>query len=401
MGSPPASSAAASSVVRRAIVIVLDSVGCGAAPDAAKYGDEGANTLGHIAQRVCGMTLPYLQKYGLGNITTVLGVPPAIVPAGAFGMMREASAGKDTSTGHWEMAGLWLAEPFCTFPTGFPGEIIDAFKQRAGRGVLGNKAASGTEIIEELGPLHARSGDFIVYTSADSVFQVAAHEEVVPLDELYRACKIAREILDPYHVGRVIARPFVGAPGQYQRTYNRKDFSMLPPEPTVLDAIREGGMPVVGVGKIGDIFAGQGLTEDVHTEGNADGLRKTLELMDRVDRGLIFVNLVDFDMLYGHRNNPSGYYKCLREFDAFLPAIEAKLRAGDLVVLTADHGNDPTTPGTDHTREHVPLLVFGPSCAPGRALGTRSTFADVGATLAEAFGVRPPPHGTSFLGEIA
>jgi phosphopentomutase len=384
----------------RIILLVMDSVGCGELPDAAAYGDVGTNTLGNIARFMGGMTLPYLQKYGLGNLTTILGVPPVARPAGAYGKMIEASAGKDTTTGHWELAGLRVEKPFATFPNGFPAEILEPFRHQTGRGVLGNKAASGTVILDELGAEHVRTGDLIVYTSADSVFQIAAHEEVVPLDELYRACTVARQILDNWYVGRVIARPFVGKDGAWKRTYNRKDFSMVPPEPTVLDHIAAAGLPVVGIGKIPDIYAGRGITEGVHTEGNADGLAKTLEIMARVDRGLIFNNLVDFDMLYGHRNNPEGYYGCLREFDAWLPALEQALRPGDLVLVTADHGNDPTTPSTDHSREHVPILGFGPACAAGRDLGVRQTFSDVGATLAEAFGVQAPRFGTSFLGAL-
>jgi phosphopentomutase len=386
----------------RIILLVMDSVGCGELPDADTYGDVGSNTLGNTARFVGGMTLPYLQKYGLGNLTTILGVPPVARPAGGYGKMIEASAGKDTTTGHWEIAGLRVEKPFATFPHGFPPEILEPWQARTGRGILGNKAASGTVILDELGAEHVKTGAFIVYTSADSVFQVAAHEEVVPIEELYRACAAARAILDPWYVGRVIARPFVGTgTGAWKRTYNRKDFSMVPPEPTVLDAIAGAGLPVVGIGKIPDIYAGRGVTEAVHTEGNADGLKQTLEIMARVDRGLIFNNLVDFDMLYGHRNNPDGYYGCLREFDAWLPALEAALRPDDLVLVTADHGNDPTTPSTDHSREHVPILAFGPACAAGRDLGVRRTFADVGATLAQAFGVAPPRHGTSFLEALA
>jgi phosphopentomutase len=316
--------------------------------------------------------------------------------------MAEASAGKDTTTGHWEIAGLRIDRGFATFPDGFPPAIIDPFVAQCGRGILGNKAASGTEILKELGDEHRKTGKLIVYTSADSVFQVAAHEETVPLEELYRACKVARMILDEHRVGRVIARPFVGdTPATYKRTYNRKDFAMLPPEPTVLDSIRGAGLPVVGIGKIEDIYAGQGITRGIHSEGNADGLARTLVLLDSVREGLIFNNLVDFDMLYGHRRDAPGYYACLKQFDAFLPLLERKLREGDLVLITADHGNDPTAPGTDHTREYVPILAFGPACAAARNLDTRTTFADVGATLAEIFHVAPPPNGKSFLGEIS
>jgi phosphopentomutase len=387
--------------VNRVILIVLDSVGCGELPDADRYGDTGADTLGNTARFVGGMTLPYLQKYGIGNLTTILGVPPVARPAGAYGKMEEASAGKDTTTGHWEIAGLRVEKPFSLFPDGFPPEILEPFKQRTGRGVLGNMPASGTVILDELGEEHVRTGDLIVYTSGDSVFQIAAHEDVVPVEELYAASRIAREILDAHYVGRVIARPFVGTPGAWKRTYNRKDFSMVPPEPTVLDALAGAGLPVVGIGKIEDIYAGRGITEGIHSEGNVDGLKKTLEVMQRVPRGVVFNNLVDFDMLYGHRNNPDGYYGCLREFDAFVPQLEDALAPGDRVMITADHGNDPTTVSTDHTREHVPILVFGPGCPAGRDLGTRKTFSDIGATLAEVFGVAPPRFGTSFLSEIA
>jgi phosphopentomutase len=388
-------------MINRVILIVLDSVGCGELPDADRYGDAGADTLGNTARHVGGMTLPYLQKYGIGNLTTILGVPPAPRPAGAYGKMAEASAGKDTTTGHWELAGLRVEKPFSLFPEGFPDEILEPFRRRTGRGVLGNKPASGTVILDELGAEHVKTGDLIVYTSGDSVFQIAAHEEVVPVEELYAACRIAREILDAHYVGRVIARPFVGTPGAWKRTYNRKDFSMVPPEPTVLDGLATAGLPVVGIGKIEDIYAGRGITEGIHSEGNADGLELMLQAMARTPRGLLMNNLVDFDMLYGHRNNPTGYYGCLRDFDAFVPRLEDALAPGDRVMITADHGNDPTTVSTDHTREHVPILVFGPGCPEGRDLGTRQTFSDVGATLAEAFGVSPPRHGTSFLSEIA
>jgi phosphopentomutase len=386
--------------VERVVLIVMDSVGCGELPDAVAYGDVGSDTLGNTSRAVGGMTLPYLQKYGLGNLTTILGVPPAARPAGAFGKMEEASAGKDTTTGHWEIAGLRIERPFALFPQGFPPEILDPFVSQVGRAILGNKHASGTVILDELGDEHVRTGKLIVYTSGDSVFQIAAHENVVPLEELYRASRIARKILDDHYVGRVIARPFVGdGKGRWKRTYNRKDFSMIPPEPTVLDAISE-KLPVVGIGKIPDIYAGRGITESVHTEGNLDGIDKTQEALSRTPRGLVFVNLVDFDMLYGHRNDPPGYYRCLREFDAAIPRLEAALRPGDVVLLTADHGNDPTTVSTDHTREHVPILVFGPECRAGRDLGTRKTFSDVGATLAEVFGVTPPRWGTSFLSQL-
>jgi len=388
--------------IERVILIVLDSVGAGATPDADSYGDAGSNTLGHVAEAAGGADLPTLASYGLGNILPLRGLKPARAPRGAFGKCAELSAGKDTATGHWELAGLRIDRPFRTFSDGFPEEILAPFRQRTGRGVLGNTAASGTEIIQRLGAEHVATGDLIVYTSADSVFQVAAHEDVVPVAELHQICRIAREILDPYYVGRVIARPFVGArPGEYVRTYNRRDFAMPPPEPTVLDRLHGAGLPVIGIGKIPDIYSGHGISEDIHTEGNLDGMRHTLEVMGRVERGLVFVNLVDFDTLYGHRRDPSGYYACLREFDGQLAALAAAIDPGrDLVMITADHGNDPTFPGTDHTREYVPILAFGPPSAGDVDLGTRASFADVGATVAEALGVARPPNGESFLASL-
>ncbi len=385
--------------IDRVLLVVLDSCGCGAMPDAASYGDAGADTLGNLSRHVGGMTLPHLEAYGLGHLTAILGVPPAAAPRGAFGKMREASAGKDTTTGHWEMTGLEVRRPFPTFPDGFPPELIAAFATEIGRGVLGNKPASGTTILDELGPEHMKTGAVIVYTSADSVFQIAAHEDIVPLDELYRICEIARRYCDALPIARVIARPFVGQPGAWKRTYNRRDFSMPPPEPTVLDAIAKAGLPVVGVGKIWDIFAGHGVTENVHSEGNRDGLERTLAALDRTPRGLVFLNLVDFDMLYGHRRDPAGYYAALREFDAYLPRLVEKLGPRDLLLITADHGNDPTFPGTDHTREFVPILAVGGAAlhAAGRDLGTRSGFYDIGQTLADAFGLRPLSRGESLL----
>jgi phosphopentomutase len=332
-------------------------------------------------------------------VTPILGVPPVARPAASWGRMAERSAGKDTITGHWEMMGVPLSEPLSLFPRGFPPEVLDPWIAATGvPGVLANRAASGTQILEELGEEHQRTGKPIVYTSADSVFQVAAHEETVPLETLYAWCREARRILDPLRVARVIARPFVGKPGAYQRTYNRRDFSMPPPRPTVLDRLADAGVPVVGVGKIGDIFDRRGIATDVHTEGNADGLRRTEALLRELDHGFLFVNLVDFDMLYGHRNDPAGYARALEELDGALPAIVAALRPGDALAITADHGCDPTTPSTDHSREYVPLLVHAPGRGGG-ALGTRRSFADLGATVAAFFGV-PQEAGTSFLGEI-
>jgi phosphopentomutase len=386
--------------LRRAIVIVADGVGCGGAPDAAAYGDEGADTIGHVARAAGGLALPNLGALGVGHLTAIAGVTPATAPRGAFGAMQEASAGKDTITGHWEMAGLITDRAMPTYPDGFPTEITEPLRAAAGRGLLGNKPASGTAIIDELGARHLATGDLILYTSADSVLQIAAHEEVVPLPELYRICEAARAIADRHNIGRVIARPFVGAPGAFRRTYNRRDFSLVPPAPTLLDGIRDAGLDVVGVGKISDIFAARGLTKSLHSEGNDDGMRLTLEALGALDRGLLFVNLVDFDMLYGHRNDAAGFARALVALDAWLPALEAAMRPGDAAFVTADHGNDPTTPGTDHTRERVPLLAFGPGLRPA-ALGVRPSFCDLGQTIAAGLGVPPLPHGASFLGAVA
>jgi phosphopentomutase len=382
--------------VDRVILIVLDSCGCGAAPDAAAYGDAGADTLGNMSLTLGGLTLPHLQGLGLGHLTTILGVPPVAAPRGAFGKMREASAGKDTTTGHWEMAGLQVGTAFPTFPHGFPTEMMERFARLSGRGWLGNKTASGTEIIEELGAEHMKTGKLIVYTSADSVFQIAAHEEIVPVEELYRIGAIARQLCDELPVARVIARPFVGEPGSFKRTYNRRDFSMPPPSATILDSIADAKLPVIGVGKIWDIFAGRGVTENVHSEGNSDGMARTLAAMERLERGLIFTNLVDFDMLYGHRRDPAGYYRALQEFDAFLPKLQQRLGLRDVVVITADHGNDPTYRGTDHTREYVPLIAMSRHAA-GHDLGVRNGFYDIAQTLADAFALPARERGVSFL----
>ncbi|WP_027719251.1 phosphopentomutase [Desulfovirgula thermocuniculi] len=384
----------------RVTLIVLDGVGIGALPDAPRYGDEGSNTLLHVSRAVGGLHLPHLAKMGLGNITFIEGVPPQDRPLAAFGRMAEASAGKDTTTGHWEIAGLILERPFPVYPQGFPPELIRLFEERIGRPVLGNKPASGTAIIEELGDLHMRTGYPIVYTSADSVFQIAAHEEVIPLEELYRMCRIAREILTGEHaVGRVIARPFTGVPGSFRRTANRKDFSLPPPEPTLLDLLKENGLAVLAVGKIEDIFAGRGITEALHTKDNMDGVDAILQFMHRREPGLIMANLVDFDTLYGHRNDPHGYARALRDFDERLPEIVEALLPQEVLIITADHGCDPTTASTDHSREFVPLLVYGQKIRAGVDLGTRQTFADVAATVAELFGLRYP-RGTSFAREV-
>lgn len=386
---------------RRLVILVADGVGCGDAPDAADYGDSKANTLANLARRVGGLALPNLARLGLGNTTAILGVPPSAAPTAAVGRMAEASAGKDTITGHWEMAGLWTDEPMTTYPRGFPVEITSRLEAIAGRPLLGNKVASGTEIIDELGAIHLGTGGLILYTSADSVLQIAAHEDVVPLPELYRICQAARVLADEHRIGRVIARPFVGAPGAFRRTYNRRDFSLVPPQPTLCDRLTAAGIPVIGVGKIWDIFAGRGISTSLHTEGNADGMRATLDAVDALGHGLLFVNLVDFDMLYGHRNDAPGFAAALADLDAWLPRLEARLRGGDAVFLTADHGNDPTTPGTDHTRERVPVLAFGPRIRP-LDLGQRTSFSDLGQSIATAFALTPPlGHGHDFWREIA
>ena len=384
---------------RRIIWIVLDSVGIGEMPDAAAYGDAGSDTLGNIARRRP-LRLPNLCSLGLGNIKPLEGLPPAAEPAGSFGRCALASPGKDTTTGHWEMAGIHLDKPFPLYPHGFPREIMDEFERRIARRTLGNKAASGTEIVQELGAEHMRTGSPIVYTSADSVFQVAAHEEVIPLWEQYKICETARALLrGPHEVGRVIARPFIGSPGNFTRTPNRHDYAVPPPRGMLLDQLEEHGVPVYSVGKIFDVFLGRGIEESAKTKNNADGMAKTLEAMQSQDRGLIFVNLVDFDQQYGHRNDMEGYGAALEEFDAWLPAFEGALRSGDLAILTADHGCDPTIPGTDHSREYVPLLAFGPGARSGIDLGLRGSLADIGQTVAANFGA-VLEHGTSFLRQI-
>jgi len=386
--------------VSRFIIVVLDGVGIGALPDAGKYGDEGSNTLVNTARAVGGLKLPNLARLGLGNIAEIPGVLPAANPAGSFGKMAERSPGKDTTTGHWEIAGLILDRPFPVYPNGFPQELIEFFEERIGRRVLGNKVASGTEIIAELGAEHMRTGYPIVYTSADSVFQVAAHEEIIPVQELYRICRIARDLLTGEHaVARVIARPFIGRPGAFIRTARRHDFSLQPPGPTILDVLKENGLAVLAVGKIADIFAGRGISRTAHTTDNMDGVEKTIEFIKDNGRGIIFTNLVDFDMVYGHRNDASGYAEALTAFDRRLPEIIGALSAGDILIITGDHGCDPTTPSTDHSREYVPVLVYGWHVRPGVNLGVRTTFADVAATIAELFDL-PFKAGTSFAKDI-
>jgi len=384
----------------RAIVIVMDSVGIGELPDAAAYGDQGSDTIGNIAKQVP-LRLPTLRALGLGRVANLGGAAPPARPRGAVGRMAEASAGKDSVTGHWEMMGIVLDRPFPVFPHGFSDDVIQEFSRRTGRGVLGNKAASGTTIIDELGPEHMRTGSLIVYTSADSVFQIAAHEHVVPVPELYRACEAAYALVgEGLGVGRVIARPFVGAPGSFKRTANRKDYALPPAGETLLDRVTAASLPVVAIGKIEDLFAGRGITTAVHTRSDDHGMDEVERQMASVDRGLIFTNLVDFDTQYGHRNDTVGYAANLERFDARLSAVLPKLRDDDLFVVTADHGNDPTTPSTDHAREYVPLVVTGGHVRAGVDLGTRRTFADLGQTLAEVFGVGRLQHGTSFLPQI-
>jgi len=386
----------------RAVLIVLDGVGIGEAPDAHEYGDEGSNTLVNTARSVGGLHLPHLARLGLGLLADIPGVPKVARAQGAYGTMRERARGKDTTSGHWEIAGIILDRAFPTYPNGFPPDVIQAFEKAIGRKVLGNKPASGTVIIEELGKEHMETGWPIVYTSADSVFQIAAHEEVIPLDELYRMCQQAREILQGEHaVGRVIARPFIGEPGSFQRTAGRKDFSLPPPRPTILDRLARQDIAVHAVGKIYDIFAGSGITTWTATKDNMDTVDKTIEAIKEIAApALIFANCVDFDAVYGHRNNAQGFAQALEAFDARLPEILATLRPKDLLLIVADHGNDPTTPSTDHSREIVPLLVAGHGVQPV-FLGQRETFADVAATLAALFGVEPPEAGTSFLDELA
>lgn len=384
---------------RRAVILVLDGVGIGEAPDAARYGDAGSDTLGHVCRVVRDLALPNLERTGLGNIKPLDRVHATSAPEGAWGLLQPASAGKDSTTGHWEIAGLHLARPFPTYPEGFPAEVIEAFSKATGRGVIGNVAASGTEIIDRLGEEHQRTGKWIVYTSADSVFQVAAHEQTVPLEELYAACQTARrQLVSPHDVSRVIARPFGGAPGAYKRTANRRDYSIEPPGETLLDALAAAGVPRAGVGKVDDLFAGRAIRSR-HTSGNAEGIRFILEWLQGEQGGLLFANLVDFDTLFGHRNDAAGFARALREFDDALPAIRAALREDDLLFITADHGNDPTTVSTDHARENAPVLVLGDAVHPV-SVGTRSTFADLGATVAEWLNVGFRGAGTSFLSAV-
>lgn len=383
------------------ILIILDGVGVGELPDADLYGDKGSNTLGNISKSIGQINLPNLQKLGLGNIITINGVEPAAKPMASYGKMAEISKGKDSTTGHWEISGLKVEFDFNYFPNGFPVEIINKFIELTGvKGVLGNKAASGTEIINELGDEHLKTGYPIVYTSADSVFQIAAHEQYFGLENLYRICEITRNqiLIPPLVVGRVIARPFVGENGNYKRTTNRKDYSLDPPSKTILDYLQQNGINTIAIGKINDLFNHRGINVSEHTKSNAEGMKTLLEYVSMVSSSFVFVNLVDFDVYYGHRNDAKGFYEALKEFDDFIPLLLNKLGENDRLIITADHGNDPTTPSTDHSREYVPLLYYGKNKRANN-LGTRNTFADVGKTIAEYFKVKTDLFGESFLNQ--
>ena len=385
--------------MKRAAIIVLDGVGIGAAPDAAAYGDVGSDTLGNVSRAVGGLHLPNLEACGLGRIAALEGVRPVRDPKGAWGLMQPASAGKDSTTGHWEIAGVHLAKPFPTYPHGFPAEIVAEFARRTGRGVIGNVVGSGTAVIDRFGEEHQRRGSWILYTSADSVFQLAAHEETIPLEEQYRGCEIARKMLvAPHDVSRVIARPFRGSPGAYARTANRRDYSIQPTGETLLDALERDGIARTGVGKVDDLFAGRAITSR-HTASNAEGIAAIRAWLEGESDGLLFANLVDFDQLFGHRNDVPGFYGALQEFDQALPTLMDALHEDDLLFLTADHGNDPTTSSTDHARECVPLLALGPSVKTAE-LGHRKTFSDLGATVAEWLGIGFRGQGQSFLGAL-
>lgn len=387
---------------KRIFIIVMDSVGIGEAPDAEKFGDKGADTFGHIAESMNGLDMPNIGKLGLSNIREIKGIEKARKPLAFYTKMRESSNGKDTMTGHWEIMGLNIQTPFRVFPDGFPEELVSELEKRTGRKIIGNKPASGTEILVELGEEHMKTGALIVYTSADSVLQIAAHEEIVPLDELYKICKIARELTldEKYMVGRVIARPFLGEPGNLKRTSNRHDYALKPFDRTVMDELKDTGFDVIAIGKISDIFDGEGVTKSLRTVSNMDGMDKLVETVEIDFTGISFLNLVDFDALYGHRRDPEGYGKALEEFDARLSEVFAKMHDDDLLMITADHGNDPVAPGTDHTREYVPLLVYSKKMIEGIELPIRETFADLGATVADNFNVKMPNFGKSFLDEL-
>lgn len=388
---------------KRIHLIVMDSVGIGEAPDAAQFDDVGSDTLGHIAQECGGLNMPNMAALGLSNIRSIPGIEVAERPLGYYGKMQETSRGKDTMTGHWEIMGLYIDTPFRVFPDGFPAELIERIETKTGRKVIGNKPASGTEIIDELGEEHVKTGALIIYTSADSVLQIAAHEEVVPLKELYEICEFCREITrdDPYMLGRIIARPFVGEPGNFTRTSNRHDYALKPFGRTTMNELQDQGYDVIALGKISDIYDGEGITQAIRTKSNMDGMDKFIATMDEPFKGLSFINLVDFDALYGHRRDPAGYGRALEEYDARLPEVFAKMTDEDLLLITADHGNDPTYKGTDHTREYVPLIAYSPRfAAGGKELPLRGTFADIAATVAENFAVAAPAYGKSFLSDL-
>ncbi|MDP5273710.1 phosphopentomutase [Chengkuizengella axinellae] len=387
---------------KRISLIVLDSVGIGEMPDAEQFGDKGAHTLQHIAEHASFFSIPNMEKLGLGNITEMKGIQAVSKPVAHYGKMEEASVGKDTMTGHWEIMGLKVTIPFKTYPDGFPEELLKQFEEKTGRKVIGNKPASGTEILDELGEQQMKEGSWIVYTSADSVFQIAAHEDIIPLEELYKACEIARELtLDgEFAVGRVIARPYIGEPGNFKRTANRHDYALKPPARTVMNELKDGNKDSIAIGKISDIFSGEGVTESYPTKSNLDGIKRTIDVLKKDFNGMVFTNLVDFDSLFGHRRDPEGYAKALEEFDAYLPQIMDEIGEDDLLIITADHGNDPIHHGTDHTREYVPLLIWNPTFSEGKSLGIRSTFSDIGALVADNFKVAKPENGTSFINEL-
>jgi phosphopentomutase len=387
---------------KRIFLVVMDSVGIGEAKDAERFGDKGSNTLGHIAERMNGLHMPNMAKLGLSNIEPVGGIERADSPLAFYTKMQEASNGKDTMTGHWEIMGLNIKTPFKVFPDGFPDELLAELEEKTGRKIIGNKPASGTEILDELGEEHMKTGALIVYTSADSVLQIAAHEDIVPIEEQYKICKIARELTldEKYMVGRIIARPFVGEPGNFKRTANRHDYALKPFDRTVMNELKDSKFDVIAIGKISDIYDGEGVTESLRTVSNMDGMDKLVQTLDMDFTGLSFLNLVDFDALFGHRRDPIGYGKALEEYDARLPEVFEKLKDDDLLIITADHGNDPVHPGTDHTREYVPLLVYSPVMKGGKKLPIRETFADIGATVAENFQVKMPKYGKSFLNEL-
>lgn len=392
----------ASYTYKRIFLVVMDSVGIGEAPDAEKFGDKGSDTLGHIAEKMNGLKMPNMGQLGLSHIREIQGIEKVVKPLAFYTKMQEASNGKDTMTGHWEIMGLNIRTPFKVFPDGFPPELVSELESRTGRKIIGNKPASGTEILDELGEEHLKTGALIVYTSADSVLQIAAHEDIIPIEEQYKICKIARELTldEKYMVGRVIARPFLGEPGNFKRTSNRHDYALKPFDRTVMNELADSGLDVIAIGKISDIYDGEGVTKALRTVSNMDGMDKLVDTLDMDFTGLSFLNLVDFDALYGHRRDPIGYGKALEEYDARLPEVFEKMQEDDLLIITADHGNDPVHPGTDHTREYVPLLVYSKKMVEGKELPIRDTFADLGATVADNFNVKLPNYGKSFLSDL-